>query len=197
VVDRQAFGRFLKLLCSERLRGVGKGLSLTQLAIRAGESKYSFSRSKLDRILSGQSPVAEEDLPKLAELCEVEPMALYDFLLPDFHSAIAVHGQDDMDKVKAPFLPEGVTYWLPRRRLAHSETMIALLTLEPNRGTKANRHPGQEILVLLEGQVRVRLGADDWLLEKGFCAHYESNAEHTAWNVGKETAKLLCIKIIC
>jgi hypothetical protein len=74
--------------------------------------------------------------------------------------------------------------------------MIALLTTEPNRGTKPNR-PGQGIITLLEGQVRLQSGADLAKLDKDYCAHYGRYEDHSAWNIGDKPAKILCIKIVC
>jgi quercetin dioxygenase-like cupin family protein len=204
VVDRRAFGRFLRMICSERLRGKDEGFTLSQLADRAKkfsdrakDRQYSFSRSKLDRILRGQARVTEDDLPRLAKICDIEPMTLYNYLAPDVHSAIAVHGQADMDKVDKDVLPRGVAYWLPRRRLASSGMMIAFVTLERDCGTEPNRHPGQEIIVVLEGEVGLRLGVHEEILKDRHCAHYGSRERHRVWNAGDKCAKFLCIKIIC
>lgn len=198
VLNRRAFASFLKLLNSDRFRGSGRKRSLSELIDRAKEKGSLFSRSKLDRIQRGQTRVLEDELPELAEIYDIEPIALYDFLVPDFNSAVSVHGLDDMNRIEADFLPEGVSYWLPRRRLGSSKTMIAVLTLEPNCATRPNRHPGQEIISVLGGdEVELQLGAERAKVKKGCLAHYWSYSKHSVQNVGDKPAKILCMKMIC
>jgi quercetin dioxygenase-like cupin family protein len=196
VIDRRGFGRFLQLLCSKSIRGDGNSLSLSELAKRAKDEGYSFNRSKLDRIHHGRAPVYENELKQLAKIYEIEPMALYNFLLPTFKPAIAVHEKDYKDEIVAEFLPSGVKYKLPPRRLAGSNMMVALLSIDPNCATKPNHHPGQELIKPLRGKVAIEFVDSRVKIKKGGYAHYRSHLNHRAVNMGKEPATMLCIRFM-
>lgn len=195
VLDGGGFGRFLQLMCSVRFRGQTAGrLSLSDLAKRTA----SFSRSKLDRIHRGEAQVLKRELRELAAIYEIEPMVLYNFLLPNFHTAIAVHGEEDMVKIREDFLPKGVAYRLPRRRLASSDMTIALLTLDrSSAATNPNHHPGQELIKPLKGKVAIEFEGLSATVEEGQYAHYYSHLNHRAVNKGTESATVLSIRFIC
>lgn len=191
VSDRVGFGRFLQLLCSEHVRGKTSGeLSLSDLARRA---KNEFSRSYIDRIHHGEAPVHRDQLPKLAKIYEIEPMVLYNFLLPSFPYAI-IHSEEDMVEVHEKSLPEGVTYRLPRCRLASSDMTIAILTIK--NPTRPNHHPGLELIKTLEGKVSIELGGIQAEIRRGQYAHFYSHMNHRVENVGREPAKILSIRFI-
>jgi len=196
VIDRSGFGRFLQFLCSKVARRDETSLSLSELANRAKDEGYSFSRPKLDRIHHGLAPVCEDELVQLAMIYEIEPMVFYNFLLPTFKPAVAVHADDEMVKIDAPFLPPGVTYWLPPRRLAGSNMMITKLKIDPKSATKPNHHPGQELVKLLAGKVAIESGHSRVEIKKGGYAHFRSHFNHQAVNVGDEPATMLSIKFV-
>ncbi len=196
VIDRRGFGRFLQLLCSKDIRGDGTSLSLSELAKRSKEEGYSFNRSKLDRIHHGRAPVYENELEQLAKIYEIEPMALYNFLLPTFKPAISVHIKDYRDEIVAGFLPLGVKYKLPPRRLAGSNMMVALLSIDPNCATKPTHHPGQELIKPLRGKVAIEFEDSRVKIKKGGYAHFRSHLNHRAVNTGKEPAAMLCIRFM-
>ncbi len=200
VLDRLGLGRFLATLCSENMRGPSSGgLTLDALARRAAQEDYPFSRSKLARIHYGKSEVLRSELTQLARIYEVEPMILYNFLLPYYQHAIAVHGMADTKRFTREtekFLPEGVTYRLPFRRLASSEMMISLVTLKENVQTEVSRHAGWELIKPLEGDVSIILGTTSSLVTEGSFAHFDSSHDHQAINKGKKPVTILSVRFI-
>jgi quercetin dioxygenase-like cupin family protein len=212
--DRFGLGRLLQLLASEGFRGQGNALSLGDLANRAkgtseqGTQEDRYSRSKLDRIQHGQAPVSLVDLEHLARLYEVEPFLLYDYLHPALRPAIAVrHGlhpsndeaEEDWSELPASYLREqGVRYFIPKRRLADSDTSISIVELERAMSTPQNRHPGFEILVPLKGRLRIKFGGGDGYVlderEHRF-AQFDSSRVHQVTNDSAiDTARFLVVR---
>ena len=135
------------------------------------------------------------DLELLALVYGVEPFLLYDYLHPALRPAIAVRhglnpsgdeGSADWDELPATYLRErGVRYFIPRRRLADSDTSIAIVELDPAKSTPPNRHPGHEILVPLEGRLRIKFGeGEGYILDETLhrFAQFDSNLEHQVIN---------------
>jgi quercetin dioxygenase-like cupin family protein len=198
--DRFGLARLLKRVCGPEFRGKGNDLSRQDLADRAAAQQLSYKRSWFDRLHHGQAEVPVADVPVLAKkIYEIEPMLLYDFVFPVQRNAVAVRWPDDFRPVPESFLgAAGVSYQVPCRRLAHSDIAIARLQLEPGASTPADRHrhPGQELLVPLQGVCEVRFGNVRAPLDarEHRYAHYLSHREHQVVNVGTEPAEHLVLR---
>ena len=69
-----------------------------------------------------------------------------------------------------------------------------LVTLSPDSEPKEpNRHPGEEILFVLEGQVKVRLAEHTDILNPGDSIYYDSNLPHIVSCHGEHPATLMAV----
>jgi transcriptional regulator with XRE-family HTH domain len=73
------------------------------------------------------------------------------------------------------------------------EPSIHVIEENATSGTPPYQHKGEEILFILEGSVKVRLGEDDYLMNEGDSIHFKSMVPHSILNTEKEIAKVLCV----
>ncbi len=167
--------------------------------VRISKSKgLSYSRSRFVRLHHGEIQVKKEELPALADIYGVTPALFYNFLFPAFRYAIAVHDEKDMSVLPTEFVTrEEVVYSVPRRRLAHSDTTVAVMRLDPGASTMESRHPGYEILKPLEGQVAVEFGSTkNPEIKAGAYAIFYSGIDHRVCNRGQTPARVLVLRLM-
>jgi quercetin dioxygenase-like cupin family protein len=64
----------------------------------------------------------------------------------------------------------------------------------PGGGGDFARHHGEELVIVLEGRMRLELeGSPPIMLERGDCAYYESTRPHRWTNHGDTLARLLSV----
>jgi len=57
-------------------------------------------------------------------------------------------------------------------------------------------HDGQEFMYVLEGKMKLTLGAKEFILKKGNAAYWNGNVPHKAIGLGKKPAKSLHVHLI-
>lgn len=75
----------------------------------------------------------------------------------------------------------------------HMEPFLVTLTPADAAPVEPNRHEGEEILFVLEGQVEVRLADHTDILNPGDSIYYDSNLPHVVSCHGKEPAKIFAV----
>jgi quercetin dioxygenase-like cupin family protein len=60
-----------------------------------------------------------------------------------------------------------------------------------NSGVKQLKHPGEELVYVLSGQVRFTVGNDVYALKMGDSLHFSGDVPHRWENLGKKTAQLI------
>ena len=137
------------------------GLSLDELAARA-----SLSASTISRIETGKRTISLDVLVPLAAALQVDLDALLD-----------VRSDDDVVIRPTPTTSGERTTWM-----LHSPTgsTIAIkVRLEPTRRTPEPRvHPGHDWFFVLEGRVRLSLGAREIKVETGEAAEFSTMTPH-------------------
>jgi mannose-6-phosphate isomerase-like protein (cupin superfamily) len=73
------------------------------------------------------------------------------------------------------------------------DPFILTLPVHPKKRT-LYRHEGQEILYVLEGTMRFLHGAQEYLVEEGDCAYFDSGVPHFGESVGDKAVK--CFMVI-
>lgn len=197
ISDRVGLGQFLRLLASEGFRGPKGRLTLDSILEKCKGTKYT--RSKIHRIMRGTSPVELHDLHLLSRIFECEPVLLYDFLIPTHRPAVVVRESTDMLAVPPEFARSArSTYKIPRRRLADTDTSIALLELPPFGETPENCHPGFEVLLPLRvpGGAAVEFGDTAAAIPEDFQGYicFRSDHPHKVVNNSDLTASLLVVR---
>lgn len=63
-------------------------------------------------------------------------------------------------------------------------------------GAKPHRHPEEQVINVLAGKLRVRIGPEERILGPGDAAHIPSNMEHEVWTVDGEAEILSCKDVV-
>jgi quercetin dioxygenase-like cupin family protein len=63
-------------------------------------------------------------------------------------------------------------------------------------GAKPHRHPQEQVINVLAGRLRVRVGQEERILGPGDAVHVPPNVEHEAWTVDGEAEILSCKDIV-
>ena len=150
----------------ERLRALrlSQKLSLEEVASRAG-----LTASAVSRLESGARRLALEHLPRLASALGVP----VDDLLP-------AQPRPDPRVHAKPFTVNGRTVW-PLSSAGESGLLTFRMRMPaepPVASPPLRRHEGQEWLYVLEGRVRLILGADDLILGPGEAAEFSCLVPH-------------------
>jgi quercetin dioxygenase-like cupin family protein len=205
VVDRFGLARLLRLITSQG----GERFSLRSLAHRASHLKIvggaqPFTRSRLDRLQNGLSPLNAKEIKVLADLYDVQPFLFYDFLYPTIRGSVVVRVNqesvkglltDFKDIPQALIGEEGITMQVPCRRLMDSDTAIVIVTLAEKKSGQFNRHPGHELAVHLKGDLAIEFKDESTIsVPNGGYAHYHSTDPHRLVNQGAGAAKFMVIR---
>lgn len=68
------------------------------------------------------------------------------------------------------------------------------LTIPPNpKGTRLFQHKGEEMLLVLEGAIVMRIGEEDYRLEEGDCIYWDSSLPHLGLVFGDKETKCLIV----
>ena len=116
----------------------------------------------------------------------VDPMVVLSFLprevglvhldpADDFES----HVFEDDDGRKA-------YYRIPKIRLRESDNLIVFLTLGPRGTSRRHKHPGEEIVFVTKGKVRIFIDGTPIVADAGHVLHFKSLAEHSVENLAHE-----------
>lgn len=136
---------------------------------------------------------------------DVYELLLLRYLFPAVSGVIVFRPKDSKDAVDLDAvagIQAGASYRVPRRHLACSEVSIAQLTLDSQRGTVWNRHPGYEVIIPLEGEAEVWLRASPTsevakhIVSAGQrrLAQFKSDTQHRIWNYSKTPMRLLVVR---
>ncbi len=63
-------------------------------------------------------------------------------------------------------------------------------------GAKPHRHPEEQVINVLAGNLKVRIGTEERILGPGEAAHIPSNTEHEVWTVDGEAEILSCKDVV-
>lgn len=137
------------------------GLSLDEMAART-----NLSPSTISRIETGKRTISLDVLLPLATALQVDLDALLD-----------VRSDDDVVLRPAPSTSGGRTTWMLSRPTG--STIAIKMRLEPTRRKVDPRvHPGRDWFFVLEGRVRLSLGARDLIVETGEAAEFDTMTPH-------------------
>ena len=73
---------------------------------------------------------------------------------------------------------------------------VGRYSLAAGTGAKPHRHPQEQVINVLAGKLRVRVGDEERILGPGDAALIPANTEHEAWTVDGEAEILSCKDIV-
>jgi transcriptional regulator with XRE-family HTH domain len=158
-------------------------ITLRQVAEQA-EVSVSFL-SQLERGASGAS------IPTLHLIAEALGLTLADLFSVDPAPAHRVLRAAERPAIQAPGVDK---FMLTRRPLQHLEVLEGVLREGATVGSRTHRHgDSQELLLVLEGSVRLLLDDDEHALDSGDSIEYRSSSSHCVVNDSESTARVLWI----
>lgn len=176
-----------------RLRRIRKaaGFTLDQTAEQAGVTKGYLS--KVER---GQSTPSIAVISRLAEIYGV---GLSEFFMPEGErKAIAVLRPDELRAVNRSGTDLGYRYEIGDLSKANPRADVFFLTLpclEPGQVPPKNRHSGEEVLLVIEGQLIFYYAGVELVLNAGDCIQFDAENEHYGYASGGKEARAFVVII--
>lgn len=159
-----------------RLR-LAKGLTIHQVAQRAGLSTGLISQ--IERDLTSPSVAS---LWQISHALET-PIG---YFLSEREGPVVVR-KDARKKIRLP--ASNVTYELLSPDL-QGKIEFLLVETEPGEAAQSElvSHPGEEYGFVIEGRLKVKLGDQEFILEKGDSVRFDSSIPHRFINIGRTRA---------
>jgi quercetin dioxygenase-like cupin family protein len=194
-IDRKGFALLLDQIRSSEFRGDEGYLSIEKLAASRHSSTLGFNTTKYHRLHHGSTKIILAEAISLAPVYNIQSLFVLDFFLPHYGPAIAIDQKDWIPVPSKVAMGNGSSYELPFRRLLDSDTSISRLTLLPNSATEMNRHPGQEFLIPLEGEVTIRISNSLRGSLRDGIAHFCASDKHQVSNDSSNVTRALVIRL--
>lgn len=175
----------------ERIRRLRlkKSMGLVELGKHTGLSASFLSQLETGRVvptLRNLARIAMVFSKDLSYFFETEPTAMF-----------RIHRQ--RDRVRLPqtgvepptYFFESLGYMVPDRHMDpyFAEFIPIARTPEP----KAHMHPGYEFLYVLEGELELRHGEHETILEPGDAVYFDSGTAHSYQCAGKTPARVIIV----
>ncbi len=168
-----------------------KGMSVTDLAQKSGLTESTISGIEDHSI----SP----PLGNIIALANAFHVTVGEIFGDSADSPFCIVRSDDQKTVSRFGSTDGKSSGYSYKSLGHQKENRQmepfLVTLNPAGSTRIepNKHPGEEILYVLEGQVEVRLAEHTDILKPGDSIYYDSTLPHVVSCHGDAPAKILAV----
>ncbi|MCK5595908.1 MAG: helix-turn-helix transcriptional regulator [Candidatus Eisenbacteria sp.] len=183
MLDKAELGRRVKL---ERL---AKSMTLKQVADSSGMSPTHISeieRGKTSPTVGALRKIAGALRKETAFFVESKPLPRISIVKKEDRETVLLPGVDE-----AFVTARALTTGIPAGRVS------GVLIDEDEGGVLAPKtHEGEEVLLVMNGQARVKVGGDDFVLRNGDCLHYSAKKEHAAEFTGKGRNKALWVRVM-
>lgn len=159
-----------------------------QMTLKDLANKTGYSISFLSQLERGKSSATLESLKNISQALNVEPGYFFknssrssdliqrDTLETKHMKRHKIHYQSLYDSIDDPvFSPH-----------------LVVLNPHQNEGNLI-KHPGQEFLYVLEGQLTVKIDENIYILDPSESIMFDSNHEHYWYNYTDESVKFLCV----
>lgn len=170
--------------CGTRLRGLrsARGWTLEELAERSG-----LSKAFLSRLEAGDRRPSIAAILTLARIYEVSVGALFD---PAQAEPCVVVRSDQAPRRQG----EGLVYTALSNTARFANLQPIRLTVRANRvGDDRYQHEGEEWVYVLSGRLRVTVAENNYDLEAGDAAHFDSLHPHRLTALGGRDAELILV----
>lgn len=167
-----------------RLRTIrtGRRRTLKDVAVAAGVSESFLSQVERGRVAAS--------VASLRRICDALGIGIHDLFTPDSGGASSVTRMGDQQVLR---FGEAAQKWLLTPQPMHGLEVI-ICEFEPggHTGDEPYVHgDSEELCVVLEGDVELRVDEDRTLLSAGDAARYRSSQPHATRNMGDGRARVL------
>ena len=175
---------------SATLQRLRKSANLT---LEAAAGRADVTKGYLSKVERGNSIPSIAVVGRLAEVYGVELSDV--FMAPGQKGPFSLVRANERNLMNRNGSEYGYTYEVVGLNKANPRSEVFILTLpciEDARLPKL-RHPGEEILFVLEGRIRFDFAGTVFLLEPGDCIQFEASYEHLGVAVDGKDAKALLV----
>ncbi len=83
--------------------------------------------------------------------------------------------------------------WLITERDGAPNFAMRLFEVEPGGHIPAHKHPWEHEIFVLEGEGRIRIGDNNYVVKPGYVVFIPPDIVHEYWNTGKTFLKFICV----
>ena len=164
-----------------------KGISLTELAEKSGVQIATLSRIEHIKMTG-----TIESHMNIAKALEIDITQLY----------IGIVKKEDKVDVKTSKSETDVfihsdksSYEILTSKILSKKMMPILLKIEPDgqTNTEQNQIGTEKFVYVLEGKIEIKIEDASYTLTKGNTLYFDASVKHCFINIGKTTAKVICV----
>lgn len=161
-----------------------KGMSLKDLAEKAG-----FTSSFLSQVETSKVNPTIDSLKRIARALEVPIVTFFEGSSPDRSRVVRSRDRKRLRLPSSTAMFELLTPDLNR------SVEVLLLRLGPDEVTSNGlvSHISEEVLLVLEGKVKVNIESVEELLGDGDSIYIDSLVQHAVTNIGDTEAEIICV----
>lgn len=174
---------------AEKIRNLrmGKDITLDSLAEKTG-----FTKGYLSKLENGKKVPPIATLSRIARALGVEIVDFFDRSTDDSNYCIVRKDE------RKPVIRDGTLFGYYYESIAygkrHKKMEPFIITLIPHaRDHTIFDHRGEELMFVLEGNMKVFLGDERHALEEGDCIYFDSGMPHRGQCIGDREAKVLVV----
>jgi len=145
-----------------------------------------IERGKTSPTVGALRKIARALGKETAYFVEEKPLPRISVVKKEDRETILLQGQGDTF-VTARALTTGI----PAGRIS-----VVLVDEEEGGAIPPHAHEGEEALLVIQGQARVKVGDTEYVVNGGDCLHYSAKVEHSAEFTGKGRNKAIWVKIV-
>jgi quercetin dioxygenase-like cupin family protein len=173
----------------------------------AQRARLAGQEPRFADLLNGYTyPIRFTELPLMEECFNINRLLFYPLLSTleqgplillsldrDFHNP---ERRMQMQKHEMGLLGRNRDYATPTRRLEGADATFVRLLLGGKGASANHEHPGDELMLVLEGQVEVRFEANGMrtVMNKGDLVHFYAEQRHQVFNLGAHPAELFIVR---
>ncbi|HEY1720618.1 MAG TPA: helix-turn-helix domain-containing protein [Magnetospirillaceae bacterium] len=175
---------------STTLRRLRKAANLT---LEAAAGRADVTKGYLSKVELGASIPSIAVVGRLAQAYGVELSDV--FLQPGKKGPFSLVRANERTRMNRNGTEYGYTYEVASLNKANPRSEIFFLTLPcvDHASLPKLRHPGEEIIFLLEGKMRFDFAGTVFILEPGDCIQFEASYEHLGVAIDGKDAKALLV----
>ena len=162
------------------------------MTIEQAASQIGVTKGYLSKVETGQSDPSVAVLSRLAEAFGV-PMASM-FESGSTYELSIVRSTERL-ALNRPGVGVGYKFDSLVFRKANRQAEAFVLTYPAKSDPATDRHPGEEILFMLQGELLFRFAGAEYILKKGDCACFDARVEHQGEAYGGKPAQALVVII--
>lgn len=162
------------------------------MTIEQVASQIGVTKGYLSKIETGLSDPSVAVLGRLAEAFGVPMSTMFE---SGSGYELSVVRANERLPLTRPGSKQGYVFESLVYRKANRRFEAFLLTYPTRRDPSTYRHPGEEVLYVLEGELLFRYAGVEYILKPGDCVSFDARIEHQGEAYGDQPAKALVVVI--